>query len=159
MSVNLTFAGLVDALVAFLAERLGDIRQEPAPPPDGVTRPPRAPVMVAGWTPPKRSADEPLPPVIVVRASRGTDTQDGGTVTVRFLFLTYSEDPDGWRDVATLVQRTLNALTERMTLGASELQWPIEWTIPDEQVQPEWAAEITTTWSMMSTFRTSIETY
>jgi len=140
-----TINGLVGRLEAFVGPVLAETRLEPS---DGTVA--RPPVLVTGWLPPKRSVGEPLPPLIVIRATGGQDDSDGGTIEVQLLLQTYAEDAEGWQDLGNLIQRLRNALTGSPTLGPFCLQLPLRWQIFDEQPEPQWEAMIFTTWTQPS---------
>lgn len=138
----MTINDLVDRLVEHIGAALAEVRMEPS---EGGA--PRAPALVAGWIPPKRSASEPRPPLVLVRPVRGSDADDGSRVTVQLLFVTHSEDAAGWRDLGNLIQRVRSSLTETRTLGPFHLDLPLEWEIWDDQALPEWSGRILTTWT------------
>lgn len=138
----MTINDLVDRLIVFLTAALAEVRLSTSDGDDA-----RPPVLVAGWLPPKRSADEPLPPLLVVRPTQGADEDDGSRVEVQLLLETFSEDTEGWRDLTNVVQRIRSALTAQRTLGPFHLELPLKWQLFDEQPLPQWGAVLTTTWT------------
>lgn len=140
--VNGTIRGLVDALVARLTTALENLLLTPAE--GGAIR---APTLVAAYLPPKRTPGEPQPPCVVVRPSKGSGQDDGARITILLLIETFAEDAAGWQDPINIIQRVMNDLLADHTLGPFCLELPLEWTCFDEQLQPQWIAMITTTWS------------
>lgn len=110
----------------------------------------RAPQVVAGWLPPKTNDDDdPDFPYVIARLVAGTDTEEQGTVRVRLLVGTHSEDADGWRDALNVVERIRQALmTQRTIDDRYRLQMPLEWEMPDDQPYPQFVAQMTTIWTM-----------
>jgi len=102
--------------------------------------------MVAGWLPPRRTDDEPRVPYLILRPTKGTDSDDGSRLTVRLLLETFSEDVAGWQDLTNVVQRIRNALNGGRTLGPFFLE-SLDWELFDEQPLPQWGAIVTTTWT------------
>lgn len=136
-----TIDGLVEALVAWLPTVLGELRQTAA------AGEPRAPLAVAYNILPPRTPGEQQPPLVVVRPASGEDTEDGSTITVILSVQSFGTDTSGMVDDANTIQRIRNALTDHMTLGPFELQWPVRWVLYEEQPSPIWAGRITTIWS------------
>lgn len=132
---------LVDLVAELLTEALDELQQLG---PDGELHRPR---IVTGWQGPKRAGGDDDHPVVVVRAVKGQDTEEGGRTTLRILFGAWSEDDAGWRDLVNTLQRSRSALLQNRTLGAFTLELPADWTIYDEQPLPQWQAELFTIWA------------
>jgi len=141
-----TINDLVQRLEAFLEETLAETRLEPSD--ETAARPPHR---VTGWLPPKRSENEPLPPYLIIRPTKGRDEEDGARIEVQLCLETFSENADGWRDLTNVVQRVRGALTAKRTLGPFHLELPLTWQLFDEQPLPQWGAIVTTTWTQPST--------
>ena len=139
-----TINGLVDQLKMFLERVLVEL------PLEAVAGPRRPPMIVTGWLPPKRSEDEPQPPYLIIRPTKGRDDDDGARIEVQLCLETFSEDADGWQDLTNVVQRVRSALTETRTLGPFHLELPLHWQLFDEQPLPQWGALLTTTWTQPS---------
>jgi len=137
-----TVNNLVARLEVFAAAALVDMRLEAHGEDDA-----RAPVIVAGWLPPKRSAGEPTPPLVLIRPTKGQDALDGSTIEVLFLVETFSEDQEGWQDASNILQRLRGALTGADPLGPFCLELPLTWELFADQPKPQWGGFITTTWT------------
>lgn len=138
----MTVDDLVRTIGDLVTEVLADLRLLP---PDG--SPARPPAVVLGWAPPPRDAEEQQPPLVVIRATEGSDEAGESTATVRLLVETWAEDASGWRDASNVTQRLRTALTGRRTIGPYHMILPLTWRMADDQALPFWVSEITTTWA------------
>lgn len=100
----------------------------------------RAPKLVNGWLPPKRTDDEPEFPFVIVRPKTGKINNDGFLrVQVRVAVGTYSEEFDGHEYAMIAFQRIVQALNEQPTLDDRyTLEYPLTWELFDEQPYPFW---------------------
>ncbi len=142
-----TINGLVDQLCERLEEILEQIRLESAGSTSGAMD--TVPQVVPYDLPPPRGPSAKRPPVIIVRPLRGKDEDDGSRISVRLLLETCTEQVEnaaGMRDQANLIQRIKDSLAASRIVGPFMLELPIEWQLFEDQPQPIWAAQLTTTW-------------
>jgi len=110
----------------------------------------KAPQVVTGYLPPKKSTPDPDYPFVIVRLVEGSDSQDGATVTVKIIVGTYSEDvQNGWRDVASIIQRIWTELFKKRIIAQKyRVEYPMKFEMSEEQPFPEWVGIMTTTWTV-----------
>lgn len=107
----------------------------------------KAPQVVAGYLPPKNANDEPEFPYVGLRLLEGEDTTEDGKATVKIYIGTHDEDANGWRDAANVLFRIREHLLTKPVLAERyRLELPLRWKIYEEQVFPQWFAELTTSW-------------
>lgn len=111
----------------------------------------RPPQVVEGWLPPKGSSlSEPDDfPYVIVRLCEGEDTEESGTVKVKIIVGTHSEEIRGWEDAGNIIMRIRNALLAARTLyNRYRLELPLTYQLFEDQPYPEWIGLITTIWTV-----------
>ncbi len=110
----------------------------------------KAPQVITGYLPPKKSTPDPDYPFVIVRLSKGKDQQGSGGAVVRIIIGTYSEDSqNGWRDVANIIDRIWNELMKKQVIGKKfKIEYPLDWDIPEEQPYPYWIGVMDTNWTV-----------
>jgi hypothetical protein len=143
----LTLTECLDAITAYLPEVVANLQLET---PKGDIR---APLVFPGWLPPKDpknpEREEDLP-YVLPRLVGHDDTAPGdSTARVNILVATYSESPDGWRDLANVIERIRQAFLKKRIVGDKfRLELPIKSTIPDEQPKTYWVGWLETRWTI-----------
>lgn len=139
-----TIIGLCDALRTRIGEATATLRLET----ENLEVPPRAPVIVNGFLPPKRSTQEPENPFIIVRPKDGRIPDDGYNLAkVRIIVGTFSEEYDAHEYCIIVFERIMRALREQPTLDRRyTLEYPLTWDLFDEQPYPFWQLVGTTEW-------------
>lgn len=137
----MTTADLLQRVADLLREAVADLRLGPA---DGGE--PRAPVVIEGWLAPPRSSEAQRPPLVVVRATKGTDTEDGAQTTIGVAVEVFDEGPAGWRDALTVLQRCRTAILQTGHLGPHVRELPVSWELVEEQPAPLWLGLLSSTW-------------
>lgn len=136
------------ALGVFIEEVVKDFRL-----PTKTDKAGRAPKVIDGYLPPKRSANDDDFPFVIVRAEEGTSDRGQTTVTVSFIIGGYSTETDGYMHCLEVMERIRGALCQlpNQTLNARyQLTFPIEWRNVPEQPYPYWQIELTTRWTFNS---------
>lgn len=115
---------------------------------DQLDAPHRAPQIVNGYLPPKRSSDEPEHPFIIVRPKDGAVGDDmHHRAKVRIVVGTYSEEFDAHEYALIVFERVLRSIMEHPTLdNRYQLQYPLTWENYDDQPYPFWQLVATTEW-------------
>lgn len=134
---------LTRAIRAFLSEVLKDYA---FPTKSGPTR---APQVINGYLPPKRTGSEDDFPFVLVRADEGTSDQESTEVKVAIIIGTYSTDYDGHEYCLNVLARLRSALTSLPGLllaGRYQLRLPLMWTTYADQPYPQWQLDIQTSW-------------
>jgi len=110
----------------------------------------RAPQIIAGYLPPKKSVPDPDFPFVIVRLESFEDKLDGATANVSMIVGTYSEDAqDGWRDVANIATRIWSELfRKRVVADKYRIEYPCKFTLMDEQPFPQWVGMLSTMWTI-----------
>lgn len=109
----------------------------------------RAPQVVNGYLPPKRTGQRDDFPFVLVRADEGATDQDSTEVRVSIIVGTYSEEYDGHEYCLNVMSRIRTALCSLpgMTLANRyRLKHPIKWSTYAEQPYPYWQLDMQTTW-------------
>lgn len=94
-------------------------------------------------------------PNVIVQAIKGKVETESTVVTVRILFSTYDENPDGsgYQDCLNLIETVALALTSYGQAAidkAYPIQLPIEWSLVEPDCFPHFVGEMTTTWELPS---------
>lgn len=110
----------------------------------------RAPTVINGFLPPKRSKDDPDFPFVIVRPGEGTTGSDGmSRVTVKMLIGCFSEDFDGHEYGLIVLAQLRTGFMQHPTLESRfRMELPFNWKLYDDQPYPEWMIEITTQWTI-----------
>ena len=112
----------------------------------------RAPLVINGYLPPKRSGAEDFP-FVLVRADSGSSDRDSTTVKVDIIIGMYSEAFDGHEfclGVMDRVRTALMALPELTLSGRYQLRGEVSWNTYSEQAYPLWQLDMQTEWLMRS---------
>lgn len=134
---------LAKALRDFIAEAVKEYR---LPVKNGE---PRAPVVVNGFLPPKRSGAEDDFPFVLVRLEKGETDREGAKCTAAIIIGCYTTEFDGHEYCVNVMERIKQALCEMPYGTLAEkylLQYPIKWEMPDEQPYPQWQIGMETEW-------------
>lgn len=110
----------------------------------------RAPKIVDGYLPPKRTTADDDFPFVVVRAEEGRSERGQTTVTVSLIIGCYTTETDGYSQCLEIMQKIRVALCqlECQTLdNRYQLEFPIEWSNVPEQPYPQWQIQMTTKWT------------
>lgn len=112
---------------------------------------PRAPKIINGYLPPKRSEKGDDFPFVVVRPDAATCEREVTEVTVSIIIGCYAkeEEYDGYEYCMNVMTRIRNALTsmENGTLAKKYmLNFPISWNNVTEQPWPQWQLDMETKW-------------
>ena len=135
---------LVDALCAEVAKVTSEYR---LPVENGE---PRAPIVVDGYLPPKRSGVEDDFPFVVVRAESGFSDMEMTTVTVAIIVGCYSKEYSGYKfcvNVATRIRDALVSLENGILANRYVLQYPLTWKAPEDLAYPFWQIDMVTKWA------------
>jgi hypothetical protein len=94
-------------------------------------------------------------PNVIVQAIKAKVETQSTLVTVRILFSTYDENPDGsgYQDCLNLIETAALALTsygQQAIDKAYPIQLPIEWSLVEPDCFPHFVGEMTTTWELPS---------
>jgi len=117
---------------------------------------PRAPRVIDGWMPPRKSGDYDLDwfPLLIVRPKSGSDSEQSADQNARavieIIVGTTSDTDDGWVDVAMVIDALRADFGEQPAIKgtAFEQVGPMTWEIPVEQPRPQWFGTVTTNWSL-----------
>ena len=138
---------LASALRAFIAGAVKDYR---LPVKHGEMR---APTVVNGFLPPKRSNTEDDFPFVLVRLEKGQTTPEETTCTAVIIIGCYTTEFDGHEYCINVMERIKQALCSLPfgTLAERyQLRYPVKWELPDEQPYPQWQVGMTTEWAMQA---------
>ncbi len=111
----------------------------------------RAPQIINGYLPPKRSGQKDDFPFVLVRADEGTTDQDSTEVQVSIIVGTYSEEYDGHEyclNVMSRIRTALCSLPGMVLADRYRLKHPIKWSTYAEQPYPYWQLDMQTTWDI-----------
>ena len=137
---------LTKALRELCAQAVAEFR---LPTKDGKTL--RAPRIVNGFLPPKRSGNGELDdfPFVLVRPDAGTGDRESEEVRVNIIVGCYSEEYDGFEYGVNVIERIKEKIC---TLPAETLEkryqmrYPIKWNMVPEQPWPQWQIDMETIW-------------
>lgn len=135
---------LTKALRELCAQAVKDFR---LPTKDGKTL--RAPQIVNGFLPPKRSTDNDDFPFVLVRPEQCTSDRESEEVRVNIIVGCYSEEYDGYEYGVNVIERIKEKIC---TLPAEtldkryQMRYPIKWTMVPEQPWPQWQIDMETIW-------------
>nr|DAY38597.1 MAG TPA: tail completion protein [Caudoviricetes sp.] len=89
-------------------------------------------------------------PHIVIRPVEVTDTQEGSTITLQLLMMTYSADMEkGHLDLYHIAEIVRQTVEQQTIIGEMYmLQLPVKTLIPEEQPWPEWWAYMELTYTL-----------
>lgn len=109
------------------------------------------PAVHIGFLPPKNKDNENISdfPFIIIRPHTGKDQQDDSKITVKIVFGTKSDDPEGFLDLFSLMEQVRIDLQRRRIIDRRyRLEFPYDWEFYEEQPYPEWYAQAVTTWTL-----------
>lgn len=135
---------LAKALRAFIADAVKDYR---LPVKTGEMK---APTVVNGFLPPKRSTAEEDFPFVLVRLEKGATDLEETAVTAAIIIGCYTTEFDGHEHCINVMERIKQALCSMPygTLASKYiLRYPVKWELPDEQPYPQWQLGMTTEWA------------
>lgn len=110
---------------------------------------PRAPRIVNGFLPPKRSTDLDDFPFVLVRPEQCTTDRESEEIRVNIIVGCYSEEFDGYEYGVNVIERIKEKIC---TLPAETLEqryqmrYPIKWNMVPEQPWPQWQIDMETIW-------------
>lgn len=111
----------------------------------------RAPQIVNGYLPPKRTGQKDDFPFVLVRADEGATNQDSTEVQVSIIVGTYSEEYDGHEyclNVMSRIRTALCSLPGMVLANRYRLKHPIKWSTYAEQPYPYWQLDMQTMWDI-----------
>lgn len=135
---------LTKALRELCKQTVKDFR---LPTKDGKTL--RAPQIVNGFLPPKRSSELDDFPFVLVRPEQSTTDRQSEEVRVNIIVGCYSEEYDGFEYGVNVIERIKEKIC---TLPAETLEqryqmrYPIKWNMVPEQPWPQWQIDMETIW-------------
>lgn len=135
---------LTKALRELCKQAVKDFR---LPTKDGKTL--RAPQIVNGFLPPKRSSELDDFPFVLVRPEQSTTERQSEEVRVNIIVGCYSEEYDGFEYGVNVIERIKEKIC---TLPAETLEqryqmrYPIKWNMVPEQPWPQWQIDMETIW-------------
>ena len=135
--------GLTKALRLFIEDAVKDFR---LPTKSGELR---APIILNGYLPPKRSGVEDEFPFVLVRPDKGSTDRDKTEVDVSIIVGCYSEEFDGYElcfNVMTRIRDALASMDCGTLANKYQLQYPLKWENFDEQPWPQWQLDLITKW-------------
>ena len=135
---------LTKVLRLFIEDAIKDFRM---PTKSGIAR---APIVINGYLPPKRSGVEDEFPFVLVRPDKGSTDRDKTEVEISLIVGCYSEEFDGHEfcfNVMTRIRHALTSLYCGTLANKYQLQYPIEWENFDDQPWPQWQLDIKTKWA------------
>lgn len=135
---------LTKALRELCEQAVKDFR---LPTKDGKTL--RAPQIVNGFLPPKRSTDIDDFPFVLVRPEQCTTDRESEEVRVNIIVGCYSEEYDGFEYGVNVVERIkekICTLPAETLAERYQMRYPIKWTMVPEQPWPQWQIDMETIW-------------
>jgi hypothetical protein len=135
---------LTKALRELCEQAVKDFR---LPTKDGKTL--RAPKIVNGFLPPKRSTDLDDFPFVLVRPEQCTTDRESEEVRVNIIVGCYSEEYDGFEYGVNVVERIkekICTLPAETLAQRYQMRYPIKWTMVPEQPWPQWQIDMETIW-------------
>ena len=109
----------------------------------------RAPQIVNGFLPPKRSTDIDDFPFVLVRPEQCTTDRESEEVRVNIIVGCYSEEYDGFEYGVNVVERIkekICTLPAETLAQRYQMRYPIKWTMVPEQPWPQWQIDMETIW-------------
>lgn len=134
---------LTEALREFIREAVKDFR---LPVENGEAR---APQVINGYLPPKRSGDTDDFPFVIVLPEKGTSNREATEVTVSIIIGCFAEDYDGHEyclNVMSRIRSALAAMENNILANKYVLSFPVTWELVPEQPWPQWQLNMTTQW-------------
>lgn len=135
---------LTKALQELCAQAVKDFR---LPTKDGKTL--RAPQIVNGFLPPKRSTDLDDFPFVLVRPEQCTTDRESQEIRMNIIVGCYSEEYEGFEYGVNVVERIAEKICTlpAETLGQRyQMRYPVKWSMVPEQPWPQWQIDMETIW-------------
>ena len=135
---------LTKALRELCEQAVKDFR---LPTKDGKTL--RAPQIVNGFLPPKRSTDLDDFPFVLLRPEQCTTDRESEEVRVNIIVGCYSGEYDGFEYGVNVVERIkekICTLPAETLAQRYQMRYPIKWTMVPEQPWPQWQIDMETIW-------------
>ncbi|WP_260288453.1 hypothetical protein [Peribacillus aracenensis] len=112
--------------------------------------------------PQKKKEDLSLYPYVIIQLNEGTQVTDSSSEDIRIMFIIGIFDNDssnqGYREVTRIINRiTTNLTLNPLVNGKFEMNYPIKWTIYEEDVAPYFFGGIETTWAVSTFSRQDVE--
>lgn len=129
-----------EALIDKITEAVKDLR---LPVKNGE---PRAPKVVDGYLPPKRSGAEDDFPCVIVRPEKGECAERSVDISAVVIVGCWSEEFDGYKHCVNVMERIKSALATMKNGTLADryvLQYPVKWELAEEQPYPFWQLEMT----------------
>ena len=116
---------------------------------------PRAPRIVNGFLPPKRSGNGELDdfPFVIVRPEAGTGERESEEIRVNIIVGCYSEEFDGYEygiNVIERIKEKICTLPAETLDNRYQMRYPIKWNMVTEQPWPQWQIDMETIWIINS---------
>lgn len=111
----------------------------------------RAPRIVNGFLPPKRSGNGELDdfPFVLVRPEAGTSERGSEEIHVNIIVGCYSEEYDGYEygvNVMERIKEKIYTLPAETLAERYQMRYPLKWNMVPEQPWPQWQLDMETIW-------------
>lgn len=107
----------------------------------------RAPQVVIGYLPPKRSKGMDDFPFVIVRPVKGQSEERTSSATVDLIIGCYCEEDEGFEHCLNVMSSIRTALCRAGTIANKyQFRQPITWELAPEQPFPQWLLSMTTEW-------------
>lgn len=110
----------------------------------------RAPRIVNGFLPPKRSGgDLDDFPFVLVRPEAGTTERGSEEIRVNIIVGCYSEEYDGYEygvNVMERIKEKICTLPAETLAQRYQMRYPVKWNMVPEQPWPQWQIDMETIW-------------
>lgn len=111
----------------------------------------RAPRIVNGFLPPKRSGNGELDdfPFVLVRPEAGTTERGAEEIRVNIIVGCYSEEYDGYEygvNVMERIKEKICTLPAETLAQRYQMRYPLKWNMVPEQPWPQWQIDMETIW-------------
>ena len=109
----------------------------------------RAPQIVNGFLPPKRSTDIDDFPFVLVRPEAGTTERGAEEIRVNIIVGCYSEEYDGYEygvNVMERIKEKICTLPDETLAQRYQMRYPLKWNMVPEQPWPQWQIDMETIW-------------
>lgn len=109
----------------------------------------RAPQIVNGFLPPKRSTDIDDFPFVLVRPEAGTTERGAEEIRVNIIVGCYSEEYDGYEYGVNVIERIkekICTLPAETLAERYQMRYPLKWNMVPEQPWPQWQIDMETIW-------------
>ncbi|MGE6379551.1 hypothetical protein [Peribacillus muralis] len=112
--------------------------------------------------PQKKKEDLSLYPYVIIQLNEGTQISDSSSEEIRIMFIIGIFDHDnfnqGYREVTRIINRiTTNLIENPIVKKKFEMNYPLKWSIYEEDVAPYFFGGIETTWAVSTFSRQDVE--